>query len=40
MKKDLPFPLLLVGGIFIALIGVNVYSNYKILKLKDDLINE
>jgi hypothetical protein len=36
--KNLPFPLLVVGGIFIALIGVNVYSNYKILKLKDDLI--
>jgi hypothetical protein len=36
--KNLPFPLLLVGGIFIALIGINVYSNYKILKLKDDLI--
>jgi hypothetical protein len=38
MKKDLPFPLLLVGGIFIALISINVYSNYRILKLKDDLI--
>ena len=36
--KNLPFPLLVVGGIFIALIGVNIYSNYKILKLKDDLI--
>jgi hypothetical protein len=36
--KNLPFPLLVVGGIFIALIGVNLYSNYKILKLKDDLI--
>lgn len=36
--KNLPFPLLLVGGIFIAVIGVNLYSTYKILKLKDDLI--
>ena len=40
MNKDLPFALLLVGGIFIAVISMNVYSNYKILKLKDDLINE
>ena len=38
--KNLPFPLLLVGGIFIAVIGVNLYSTYKILKLKDDLIND
>ena len=38
--KNLPFPLLVVGGIFIAVIGVNLYSTYKILKLKDDLINE
>jgi hypothetical protein len=37
MKKEL-FPFLLVGGIFVALIGINIYSNYRVLKLKEDLI--
>lgn len=39
MKQDL-FPVYLVAGIFAVIIGVNIYSTYKILKLKDDLIEK
>jgi hypothetical protein len=43
-KNDYNFPVLLVGGIFIAVIGVNLFftfsSQYKINKLKNDLVEK
>jgi hypothetical protein len=44
MKNDNNFPVLLVGGIFIAVISVNLFftisSQYKINKLKNDLVEK